>query len=276
MRRKILLLILLGMILIALPVQALALGVSPGSKTLVFKRIKEETHAGVIYNNEGKDFDVVLYVEGSWKNRIDVSDAILHISANQSEVPFTYTVKYPIILFSEGEKAKIVARERIVIRDVIRGGSSVSATAALKMRLDVLAKDPDAIVEAVAETPEEGELVRVDSMLSRFKDTAPAKTMSMVLGEIAKGGKGKYSTILRVIVVSTIIITLFGGLILLSSYKKRDQQPNIQKLQSYVEKNLPQYNEETLKKALLHKNWDEKQVDDAIKKAKEKKIYKGE
>jgi len=92
---------------------AFGLGISPGRTTLNFEPGREETITVDVINNDGKEFDAAIYVEGTMAEFIELSTDELHFSKDTGKQSFTYIVRLPESYDTPGiQKADIMVSEK--------------------------------------------------------------------------------------------------------------------------------------------------------------------
>jgi hypothetical protein len=126
------------LILISTATGANALGVIPGRATIDFEPGLEKTVSFTITNNEHKEFNALVYVEGELAEYITIEKEIVEFKESDNSHAFTYKVKLPQELGPPGDHwAKIVVMELPKGWDSSKGETSIIATVAVIHQLKV-------------------------------------------------------------------------------------------------------------------------------------------
>jgi len=257
-------------LLIALPAQALAIGISPGFRAI--ERIPGKTfeYRGLILNNELKEMTVGLEVEGDMKGFVSVEPKVMKFTKDEKQKEYSYKVLIP---FSEesGSTAYILATEQFLAES---GG--ISAVLSVKSRIEIatnVKKSPgDDFVLVTAPTELETEV--------------ETRTTGLVIGKESKAGLFKNKVVGIMLLTAGLII--MGGLLLMGvSYKKqaskaavkkkkkkkKEQQAKVQErlleLEDYVSKcRAKGISKDKIRKDLVKKEWDEKVVNKLLKRSR--------
>ena len=264
------LIIIVLMLLIALPAQALAIGITPGSRIVAREPGKTFEYRGLILNNEHKDITVGLEVEGELKGFVSVEPKMMKFTKDEKQKEYTYQVMVPFSA-ETGSMAYILAIEQAKTES---GG--ISAVLSVKSRIT--------IGETPKKAPKE-DLVRIDTG-TVLETKAETKTTGLVIGKESKAGLFKNK--IAGIILLTAGLLIMGGLLLMGvSYKqqasktavkkkkkkKKEQQAKVQErlleLEDYVSKCREKgVSKEQIKKDLVKKEWDEKVVDKLLKRVR--------
>lgn len=114
----------------------LAIGVTPGRKTIDFEPGLETNVDVTIFNNDNKNMNALIYIEGELNESVTVYEPIINFKSTDSSKKFTYYVKLPQVLREPG-----VHEARIVVVDVplVKAGEAyrVGATAGVISQLYV-------------------------------------------------------------------------------------------------------------------------------------------
>jgi len=91
---------------------AIALGISPGKKTIDFGPNLEKDITLTVFNSEHRDFTALVFVRGDLSNYIELQENKLTFSSEDNEKSFNYKVKLPDKIDKPGQHyAEIVVRE---------------------------------------------------------------------------------------------------------------------------------------------------------------------
>jgi len=263
--KKAVLLVILAL-LAALPAQALALGITPGSVYVENQSSKTFDYRGLIINNEHKDMTVGLTVGGDIKQYVSVEPKEITFTHDELQKEYAYQVLVPFSL-EKGNTAYILASEKY--KEAAGAGTVISARLAVKSRI-IIGDRPKVMQE---EEPE-----RVDTGSGKMLEKEPeSKTTGLVVSKESKAGL--FSSKIIGILLLTAGLIIIGGLFLIGvSYKKKPSTSGkiMQSapehsiaLEEYISKcRAHDMSEETIRAELEKKGWDEKIVKKMLKKAK--------
>jgi len=257
-------------LLIALPAQALAIGISPGSRVIERTPGKTFEYRGLILNNEQKDMTVGLEVEGELKGFVSIEPKVLEFTKDEAQKEYTCQVMVPFSA-ETGNMVYIIATEQVKT-----ASDGIAAVLSVKSRIT--------IGEEPKQVPKE-DLVRIDTG-AVAETEAETRVTGLVIGKESKAGLFKNK--IAGIILLTAGLLIMGGLLLMGvSYKtqaskaavkkkknkKKEQQANVQtrllELEDYVSKcRARSISKEQIRKDLVKKEWDEKVVDKVLKRIK--------
>jgi len=101
------------LILLVLPM-VFSIGIAPGKSTLNYEPGRVETYKVDVINNDGKDFNAVIYVDGELKDYVTVSTNELKFTADEYKKSFTYKVNLPETVEIAGtHTAEIMVTEKV-------------------------------------------------------------------------------------------------------------------------------------------------------------------
>lgn len=126
---------------------AYAIGVTPGRKTLDFEPGLQDKVEVTILNNDKKDMNALIYVEGELNDSVILHDTLINFKSSDLSKSFIYDIKLPQIIREPGQhEARIVIRE--VPINAAGEGSVVGATSAVVSQLYVLVPYPGKYAKA--------------------------------------------------------------------------------------------------------------------------------
>ncbi len=129
-------LILLIIVILALANQSYALGIAPSHVDVTFESGLEKTIQLKVMNNAYKDFDAVVYVEGTLAEYIIIDEPMVKLTKDQDSKIISYKIKLPQSLEKQGlHEASIVVRE--IPKDT-KSGTTVTANVAVVSKLKVM------------------------------------------------------------------------------------------------------------------------------------------
>ncbi len=132
-----------------------ALGISPGRKTFNFESNLKETVEFKILNNDHRDMQALIYVEGDLAEYVALQDVMLNIKASDDFKMSKYEIRLPSKIEKPGtHEARIVVREVPV--DAAIKGSHVGATASVVTQLHVIVPYPGKYAEVELKISETG------------------------------------------------------------------------------------------------------------------------
>lgn len=143
--------IILGFVVFAILIvnilQVNSIGVTPGRKTINFEPNLEMSVQFSVINNENKNMNVVIYVEGELNNSVTIHNPLLEFKASDGSKSLTYDIKLPSELKEPGiHEARIVAREIPSAQN--NAGAFVGATPAVISQLHVIVPYPGKYAKA--------------------------------------------------------------------------------------------------------------------------------
>ncbi len=128
--------IVIVIVLAMLPVNAQAIGITPGRATMDFEPNKEGQVTFTILNNERKEFRALVYAEGDLMDYITSDKNIVDFTESDESKKFTYSYKLPAEIDQPGDHwAKIVVME--MPPEGAQTGQVVMATTAVIHQLRV-------------------------------------------------------------------------------------------------------------------------------------------
>lgn len=145
---RILLVILISLLIMLLIAPKIsALGITPGRTTLDYEKSLEKEIAFSVLNNEHKNMQVLLMVQGELNDSITLFDNLVEFMPSEESKPFKYKIKIPDRIAKEPglHTAEIVALE---IPKAGAGGTYVGATVAVVSQLHVYVACPGKCIEA--------------------------------------------------------------------------------------------------------------------------------
>ncbi|MCK4531913.1 MAG: hypothetical protein KAT94_03525, partial [Candidatus Aenigmarchaeota archaeon] len=129
-----------------IPINAGAIGVTPGRTTVDFEPNLEKTVTFTIINNERKEFTAFVYAEEELKDYITSEKNIVEFKETDESKPFTYTFRLPEKIEKAGDHwGKIVVME--MPAGVKEGEQLVMATTAVIHQLRVKVPYPGKYAE---------------------------------------------------------------------------------------------------------------------------------
>lgn len=134
----------LVIVLFAASVQAL--GITPGKTTLDYSPGKEVTGTFTVVNDEAKDMNVVILVQGALNASIGLSEVSLAIGAAEHDKPVNYKIVMPAGLSPGLHSTEVIAMQ--LPGKSGTGQAFVGATVAVATRIDVFAPYPGKYAEA--------------------------------------------------------------------------------------------------------------------------------
>jgi len=170
--KKLIRLFILASLVIVLTLQnVLAIGITPGRKTLNFEPGLHEEVGFSIINSEHKDMSVVFMVKGDLSESITLTQTYAEFLASEGSKSFSYTVDLPQKFDKPGKyEAEIIALE--MPKDIKEQGAFVGATVAVVTQLHVYVPYPGKYIEAevdIIESREEGKIFFLIPMINRGK-----------------------------------------------------------------------------------------------------------
>ena len=112
-----------------------ALGITPARKVVNFESGLKQTVQFSIVNNERKEMEVAIFVEGEFADYVELSDNYFIFSSGDESKSVQYTFKLPQHLDPGTHETKITVRE--LANPEGTGGASVSASVAVVHQLHV-------------------------------------------------------------------------------------------------------------------------------------------
>ena len=104
--------LILTLFTLMLAKDAIALGISPGKKTIDFEPNLEKDITLTVFNSEHRDFTAAIFARGELGNYIELQEAKLKFSSEDGEKSFNYKIKLPEKIDKPGQHyADIVVRE---------------------------------------------------------------------------------------------------------------------------------------------------------------------
>lgn len=138
--------ILILLILILFSSSVFSIGITPGRTTINFESGLEKTIPFSVINNEKKNMDVILWVEGDLAEYVTLEETLISFSSNEDAKELSYRVELPNEIEIPGEhSAEIIAREMPKEKD--SSGYYVGATAAVATQLLVRVPYPGKYAE---------------------------------------------------------------------------------------------------------------------------------
>jgi len=149
MKNKFIFIFLAGILLVvllSLP-RATSLGMTPGRTTIDYQQGLEKEVAFSVLNNEHKNMQVLLMVQGELNDSVTLFDSLVEFSASEESKQFKYKVKLPDRIAKDPglHTAEIVALE---IPKAGAGGTYIGATVAVVSQLHVQVPCPGKCIEA--------------------------------------------------------------------------------------------------------------------------------
>jgi hypothetical protein len=267
--KKIIILVILAL-LIALPAQAFALGISPGERFVPNESAKTFEFRGLIFNNEAKDMVVELEVGGDLKAFVSVDPKVLEFTNEDKQKQYTYQVLVPFTIDPEKTTGYIIAKEQFSQEGK---GVSIGSTLAVKSRITLGDRPPSPIRETVLEKIDSDNILEADG----------TKTTGLVVGKESQAGIFKNKIVGAILLIAGLLI--MGGLVLMGAHfqkesskdnkKKRDTikkqkqetaQETLLELEDYIKKcKAKGFSSEKIKSELIKKEWSEKVVTKLLK-----------
>jgi hypothetical protein len=158
------------LIIILVSGSVMALGITPGRTTLDYEPGAESTVNFEVINSEGKDIELVVFVEGELNQSIAVSDVSFSMSASEGSKTLSYTLTMP-----SGLKPGLNTAEVVVIQlpgKSLTSEAFVGATVGVATQIYVNVPYPGKYAESALNIigPEaDGKITFVMPVLSRGK-----------------------------------------------------------------------------------------------------------
>ena len=150
---------------------ASAIGITPGRTTVLFEPGLENTVQFKIINNEHKDMNVLLSVEGEFSEFVTLYNKLIEFKSSDEEKIFKYSFKLPLAIEKPGiHEAKIIAME--LPKDIDQPGTYVGATIAVATQLYIKVPYPGKYLE-----------LRMDVQESDVNETTKFVVSATNLGE---------------------------------------------------------------------------------------------
>ena len=144
-RNRIIRLLVIGLLLMILIISNVnALGVTPGRTTLDYEQGVEKTVSVSLLNNEHKNMEVVLSIQGELKDSILISDGKFEFLPSEESKQFSYKIKFPGNLEPGLHTGEIVALE---VPRSSGGQTYVGATVAVIHQVYVYVPCPGKCIE---------------------------------------------------------------------------------------------------------------------------------
>jgi len=130
---------------IALAQNIYALGITPGRAVFDYAPGRQEDVVFKVINNEHKDMNVLIYVEGELNQSITLYQTMIEFTADEEEKEFKYTFNLPTSLEQPGmHQTRIIARE---VPKKVEQGTFVGATVAVATELYIKVPYPGKYLE---------------------------------------------------------------------------------------------------------------------------------
>ncbi|MDP7282235.1 MAG: hypothetical protein QF475_01165 [Candidatus Undinarchaeales archaeon] len=265
--------LIVAVLLIALPAQAFALGISPGERVIKNQPGKTFEYVGLIVNNEYKDMTVNLEVGGDLKQFVSVEPKELNFTREESQKTYIVQVLVPFTIEPGQNLGYILASEEPEAQE---GEMKISTTVAVKSR----------IVIASNETEEkQNVLEKVDAGDGVLETESGPRTTGLVVGKESRAGLFQNKMVGIILLISGLLI--MGGLMLIGvNYQKQASQVAVKKkeekrvqkqvtaqeqllaLEDYIQKCRNRgISKEKIKARLIQEKWDEKVINKLLKRA---------
>ncbi len=132
--------LIVAVLLIALPAQAFALGISPGERVIKNQPGKTFEYVGLIVNNEYKDMTVNLEVGGDLKQFVSVEPKELNFTREESQKTYIVQVLVPFTIEPGQNLGYILASEEPEAQE---GEMKISTTVAVKSRIVIASNETE-------------------------------------------------------------------------------------------------------------------------------------
>lgn len=145
--------------ILVLSINSLGIGITPGKYTIDFQPNYNEIVAYKILNNDNKDMEVLLNLEGEFSSYVTLHNKLVSFKPGEESKEFTYEVKLPNKIDKPGtHEIKLTALD--LPKNYNQNGNFIGATTAVISLIHIRVPYPGKYLEGKLDIEEKGGKVR--------------------------------------------------------------------------------------------------------------------